>query len=94
MLAYVDAVKVERDSLYDVMRACGLLPVRSQANFVFARCGAPARALALRDGLAELGIGVRIFPGEPGLDDGVRVTCPGNEVDAARLFAAMRAVTS
>ncbi len=94
MQAYVAAVKVERDMLYDIMRECGLAPVRSQANFVFARCGSPARALAVRDGLAALGIGIRAFPGEPGIDDGVRVTCPGNAVDAARLYAAIRAVTS
>lgn len=92
MRAYVDAVRRERGALYDLFVELGTAPVRSQGNFVFVRCGSKSRALWLRDGLAGLGIGVRAFPGEPDIADGVRITCPGDEASFARLVRAVRAV--
>jgi len=94
MRAYVAAVRQERTRLYEVLLECGARPVRSEANFVFARFASEAQACWFRDGLAALGIGIRIFPGEVGIADGARVTCPGDAAQAERLIAAVRAVTS
>lgn len=88
MRAYVDAVRAEREELYAVLRAGGAQPVRSHANFVFSRLSDAGAALAFRDGLARRGIGVRAFS-DPGLDDGVRITCPGDPSQHARLCAAI-----
>ena len=94
MRAYVAAVRQERDRLYEVLLECGARPVRSEANFVFARFASESQACWFRDGLAALGIGIRIFPGEAGLADGARVTCPGDAAQAARLMSAVHAVTT
>lgn len=90
--AYVATVRHERDALYDVLKSLGLSPVRSAANFVFARCHSPAQALWLRDGLAGLGIGVRAFPGDPTIGDGVRITCPGDAIQLQRLLHGIESV--
>jgi HAD superfamily hydrolase (TIGR01548 family) len=87
--AFVANVRAERDALTEAMRALGLDAQRSQANFVFARS---PRADWLRDGLAGLGIGVRGWPGHPGLGDAVRINVPGDPGDVARLHHALRAV--
>lgn len=94
MRAYVAAVRQERERLYEVLLECGARPVRSEANFVFARFASESQACWFRDGLAALGIGIRIFPGEAGIADGARVTCPGDAAQAERLLSAVRAVTS
>jgi len=94
MRAYVDAVRRERDPLFEMLAAHGARPVRSQANFVFARLASSRATLWLRDGLAALGIGIRVFPGEPGIDDGARITCPGDASQHARLLDAIAAVMS
>jgi histidinol-phosphate aminotransferase len=90
--AYVANVRDERDALYDALKRLGLRPVRSAANFVFARCVSTAQALWLRDGLAGLGIGVRVFPGDPTIGDGVRITCPGDLAQLERLIHGIEAV--
>lgn len=92
MRAYVEAVRHEREVLYEILREGGARPVRSQANFTFARFASPAAALAFRDGLAQRGIGVRAFPNHPYVADGVRITCPGDPGQLARLEGAMREV--
>ncbi len=94
MKAYVEHVRHERDVLYDVLISCGTAPVRTHGNFIFTRCGSKARALWLRDGLAGLGIGVRAFPGEHDISDGVRITCPGRKADLERLVRGIHAVLS
>src|SRR6185369_2157708 len=86
--AHVAAVRGERDVLRATLQQLGALALPSQGNFVLART---PRALWLRDGLAGLGIAVRVFP-EPDLADAVRITCPGDAVDFARLRAALAAV--
>lgn len=92
MRAYVDAVRRERVPLFEVLARYGARPVRSEANFVFARLASSRATLWLRDGLAALGIGIRVFPGEPGIDDGARITCPGDAAQHARLLDAIAAV--
>ncbi len=90
MRDYCATVHAERDVLFDVLTEIGAKPVRSQANFVFARLGTPARALWLRDALGGLGIGIHAFPAEPEIADGVRITCPADEVGMQRLVAALK----
>ncbi len=87
--AFVAHVRVERDALTAAMTALGLAAQRSQANFVFART---PRADWLRDGLAGLGIGVRVWPGHPSLGDAVRINVPGVPAEVERLHHALRAV--
>ena len=92
MRHYVAEVRKERGALYDALVRCGTRPVKSAANFVFARCKGAAQALWLRDGLASLGIGVRAFPGDPWVGDGERITCPGDPAQTERLLHAIEAV--
>lgn len=91
MRAYVEVVRREREALFDALMRCGTRPVRSAGNFVFARCRSEAQAVWLRDGLASLGIGVRAFPGDPWVADGVRITCPGDREQTERLIHAIEA---
>jgi histidinol-phosphate aminotransferase len=86
--AGVARVRQERGRLFDLLGELGLRPQPSQANFVLARCDDPTR---LRDLLAGLGIGVRVFPGREGLEDAVRIGCPGDGRAFARLEGALRA---
>ncbi len=87
--AFVQRVQQERAALYELLAELGAQPVASQANFVFARF---ADALAVRDGLAAHGIGVRAFPDRPGLTDALRITCPGECAPFERLRMALRQV--
>lgn len=91
MRAYVELVRKERQALFDALARCGARPVQSAGNFVFARCRSEAQAVWLRDGLASLGIGVRAFPGDPWVGDGVRITCPGDREQTERLIHAIEA---
>lgn len=86
---FVAAVRDERAELFDLLTRLGARPVPSHANFVFARVRDP---LWVRDGMAGLGVGVRAFPGKPGLGDAVRVTCPGRADHFARVTHGLRAV--
>ncbi|MBX2796820.1 MAG: histidinol-phosphate aminotransferase family protein [Myxococcales bacterium] len=61
----------------------------SGGNFVLAR--GPG-ALPLRLALAERGIAVRGWTGEPLLADAIRLTVPSNDRDQARLLAALTAI--
>jgi len=83
---FVARVKSERVALETHLASLGARPVSSHANFVFART---PRAAWIRDALAGLGIAVRAFPGDPELDDAVRITCPGDAAALARLTAAL-----
>lgn len=71
----------ERDVLCRLLRTCGFEVTESQANFVFARAAAaPELARALK----EAGILIRAFS-KPGLEDAIRITCPGDPSDFDRL---------
>ncbi len=87
--AFVACVKQERTQLAELLTELGAAPQPSQGNFVLAR---HAAALALRDGLARRGIGIRVFPDRPGLEDCFRITCPGDAAAFARLTVALREV--
>ncbi len=88
LAGFVAAVRAERCELTTLLTDLGAAPGPSQANFVFARVRDP---MWVRDGLAGLGIGVRAFPGKPGLLDAVRITCPGRADHYARLVHGLRA---
>jgi len=88
MTTYVSSVRREREALQSVLSDLGAAPRRSQGNFVFAKVSNP---LWIRDALAGLGIAIRAFPGRPGLERAIRVTCPGDQPVFERLEGALRA---
>lgn len=85
---YVARARVERDRLAAAARAVGADALPSQANFVLLR---GLNAIWLRDALAGLGIGVRVFPEVPALDGCARVACPGDGAALERVERALRA---
>ncbi|MEM9379246.1 MAG: TIGR01548 family HAD-type hydrolase [Planctomycetota bacterium] len=85
---FVKAVRAEREALRDLLSDLGIEVAPTQGNFVLART---PRAGRLRELLAGLGIAVRTFPGTPGLEDAVRITCPGDAGDFERLASGLRA---
>ena len=92
--AFVEAVRQERSLLADTLEEFGFDPWRGEANFVTARAETPERAQWLRDGLAALGIAVRVWPGREHLETAVRITCPGDRQDLARVRGAIATVLS
>ncbi len=86
---FVDTVTAGRAALLDALRGFGADVVESEANFVFARS---PRVRWLADGLAGLGVGVRTFPGTPGLEDAVRIAVPPDPEDVDRVAAGIAAV--
>ncbi len=84
-------IKKERDQLCQFLSAAGARALPSQANFVFARVG---DAAALAEALARLGIAIRSYAGKAGLENGLRISCPGNAQDFGRLVKALDAARS
>jgi histidinol-phosphate aminotransferase len=84
--AFIDTVRREREGLSATLGAGGGRPEPSEGNFVFARVADP---VWLRDALSGFGIAIRAFPGKPMLEDAVRITCPGSEIDFERLRHAL-----
>jgi histidinol-phosphate aminotransferase len=91
MRAFVQHVRREREELFILLKSRGADPLPSQGNFVLSRF---RNAERVSDDLAEAGIAVRSFPGRPGLESSLRITCPGDERAFARLCAALNAVHS
>lgn len=89
--AFVASVRRGRTALAEVLHGAGCTVVPSEANFVFARS---ERAAWIADGLAGLGIGVRTFPGVPGLTDALRVAVPPTPQGLRRLLAGLQSVTA
>ena len=89
-IPFIEAVKVERDELANTT-TLGFEVKRSEGNFIFAEIDRPAW---WRDCLAGLGIGVRIFPNKPGLERAMRITCPGNSDEFARLIEAFNTIAA
>jgi histidinol-phosphate aminotransferase len=87
--AHVAQVRVERKEIDRLLRSLGVETSSSQANFVFGRS---PRAQAIRDGLAESGIAIRVWPNSPTLSDAVRITCPGETAAFARLTSALESL--
>lgn len=86
---YIDRVKKERNALCTLIEKLGGAVTPSQANFVLARF---ENSTWVRDALEGLGIGVRVFPEKPGLENAIRITCPGHAEKFSRLTSALNAV--
>ena len=87
--ASVGLVRREREALTDTLLSLGARVLPSQGNFVLARFD---DAQGVWERLAERGIGVRAFPGRDGMEDALRIACPGNDDALARLMGALRDV--
>ena len=83
MATYIERIRRERQDLHEILAGLGASPYPSQANFVLARF---PDACWVRDALAALGVIVRLFPRH------LRIGCPGNPGDFARLEDALRTV--
>jgi HAD superfamily hydrolase (TIGR01548 family) len=81
-------IKEERQQLAADLAGLGGEAIPSQGNFVYAEFPDPAW---VRDGLAGLGIGVRLFDAAPGPGP-LRISCPGEREDFARLREGLRTV--
>ena len=90
MERFVQAVRRERDDLTERLRDLGADPLPSEANFVLAHFKDAAGRVWR--GLAGLGIAVRAFPGRPGLEDCLRISCPGRADHFQQLCASLEAV--
>lgn len=89
---FVKRVKIERKELNETLAGTTKKPPeKSQANFVFARF---SNAIWVRDALRGMGIAVRAYPGKKLLEDGIRITLPGNERDFERLKNALQTIFS
>jgi histidinol-phosphate/aromatic aminotransferase/cobyric acid decarboxylase-like protein len=62
-----------RDRLAGELRARGLRPMPSKANFILASVE-PASAIEVNRALRELGVSVRPFPDLPEIGDAIRIT--------------------
>jgi histidinol-phosphate aminotransferase len=83
---FVRRVREQRTELHDLTHQLGGTTVPSQGNFQLVRF---KDAEWVRDGLAGLGIAVRILPGKAHLENCLRVTVPGEEGAWARLRQAL-----
>ncbi len=70
----IAAITGRREAWRQMLAAAGLRPLPSEANFLLVRCGSPAAARALRDGLAVRGIRVRDVGAYPGLAGCLRIS--------------------
>ena len=87
--SFVNRVKLERQSLRKLLIELGADALPSDGNFVLADF---ADAEWIRDGLAAMGIAVRLFDDNTELADKLRITCPGTEADYASLEHALKTV--
>lgn len=90
MQAFAREVRGGRDALSAALRDVGCEVVPSEANFVFARS---ERSAWLADGLAGLGIGVRTFARQSGLEDALRVAVPPTTAGRTRLLKGIETVS-
>lgn len=86
MTAFVAEIRRERATLIEQLARCGGRPRPSQGNFVLAHFRDAERIWRL---LGATGIAVRHFAGRPGLEDALRITCPGSSTTFDRLTAAI-----
>ncbi len=85
---YVGEVCREREELTHLLHGMGIDVPPSQGNFI-----APifTDEVWVRDGLAGLGIAVRIFPGDERMTHRARITIPGRRDEFVRLENALKA---
>jgi histidinol-phosphate aminotransferase len=87
MTEFVQQVRADRSAIEAELVRIGASVSHSQGNFAFALLEDP---IWLRDVLAALGIAIRAYPGHPRLGNALRVTCPGNAAECARLCHGIR----
>lgn len=88
---YVATIRCERRELFTLLQMLGAVPWPTQGNFILARF---KDATFVEDAMAGLGIAVRRIVGKPGLEETIRITCPGDDRAFARLRAALGAALS
>lgn len=89
--ARIARVVDERANLETFLRELGGSPISSQGNFVL--CNFTNAEWVWR-ALGGLGIAVRRFDDRPGLENALRITCPGDAADFTRLLGALRSTLS
>jgi histidinol-phosphate aminotransferase len=89
LTTFVQAVRSERVALTGALAGLGARPLPSQGNFVLAECD---DAAWVTSAAASMGVGLRRFPGRPGLESAVRITVPGDEADFDRLVSTLGSV--
>lgn len=85
---FVRSVVEERARLIDLLSELGARPLPSQGNFVLATETEPESLVA---DAASQGVGLRRFPGRPGLERCVRIGLPGDPDEFERLLGVLRA---
>jgi histidinol-phosphate aminotransferase len=89
MREHVSRVRRERLLLQGLLERLGAAAIPSQGNFVFARFG---DAGAVHAWLARAGIAVRRFAAGTGLDNALRITCPGDAGGFERVCGVLAAL--
>ena len=85
--SFVAQARADRARLEIVADELGLESTRSQANYLFARTEKP---LWVRDAFAGLGIAIRCYPGNPQLQNWLRISLPGDVAATDRVEHALR----
>ena len=75
-------IKKYRELLKDLIEQCGGTSIESQGNFILAKF---KDADSIWKGLAEDGVGVRVFTGNAYLENQLRITCPTRPADYLQL---------
>ncbi len=83
---YVSRIRSEREKLRAMLRGHGVKTLPSQGNFVLARF---RDSQWVWEALAGLGVCVRPFPGQKGLEHYLRISLPGEEAAFRRLCRAL-----
>lgn len=89
VVRYARKVVDERARLVELLRKIGAAPLPSQGNFVLATDTDPETVVS---SAASLGVGLRRFPGRPGLERCVRIGLPGVAEDFDRLVSVLATV--
>jgi histidinol-phosphate aminotransferase len=79
---FVDTVRRQRDALAGILEAHAVVTFPSQANFLLTHFEDPEWVASAA---GALGVGLRRFPGRPGLEHHLRVTLPGSQHEFRRL---------
>jgi histidinol-phosphate aminotransferase len=87
--AFVAEVRRERPLLRAALAAIGARTWPGSANFAAAVVPDPA---AFSAAMAARGIKIRSWPGKPGRDGLIRITCPGEESEFRTLLAALDSI--
>jgi histidinol-phosphate aminotransferase len=87
--AFVAEVRRERPLLIAALAGIGAMTWPSKANFAAAIV---PDAPAFSEALAAAGIKIRSWPGKPGREGLIRITCPGDESEFRILLAALKKI--